>query len=89
MPNWSDRQIETHLEATEWHSLEQEGFPDAVIFANNGCVLEGTYEQVRYVPEQRYKQLAEVAREMFDDLEDLPSGADDYRKRLEDLGVEL
>lgn len=39
--------------------------------------------------EQRYQQLAEVAREMLDDLEDLPSGADDYRKKLEELGVEL
>lgn len=39
--------------------------------------------------EQRYQQLAEVAREMLDDLEDLPSGADDYRKKLEELGVEV
>ena len=39
--------------------------------------------------EQRYQQLAEVARDMLDDLEDLPSGADDYRKKLEELGVEL
>lgn len=39
--------------------------------------------------EERYEQLAEVAREMLDDLEDLPSGADDYRKKLEELGVEV
>ena len=39
--------------------------------------------------EQRYQQLAEVAREMYEDLDDLPSGADGYRKRLEELGVEL
>lgn len=39
--------------------------------------------------EQRYQQLAEVARDMLDDLEDLPSGAEDYRKKLEELGVEL
>lgn len=39
--------------------------------------------------EQRYQQLTEVAREMYEDLDDLPSGADGFRKRLEELGVEL
>lgn len=39
--------------------------------------------------EQRYQQLSEVAREMYEDLDDLPSGADGYRKRLEELGVEV
>mgnify|MGYP000066900584 CR=1 FL=1 len=47
--------------------------------------LKENYERL----EQRYQQLAQVAREMVDDLEDLPSGADDYRKKLEELGVEL
>ena len=39
--------------------------------------------------EQSYQQLTEVARDMYEDLDDLPSGADGYRKRLEELGVEL
>ena len=39
--------------------------------------------------EQCYQQLTDVAREMYEDLDDLPSGADGYRKRLEELGVEL
>lgn len=39
--------------------------------------------------EERYQQLTEVAREMYEDLDDLPSGAEGYRKRLEELGVEL
>ena len=39
--------------------------------------------------EQSYQQLTEVAREMYEDLDDLPSGADGYRKRLEELGVEV
>ncbi len=38
---------------------------------------------------QRCQQLAEVARDMYEDLDDLPSGADGYRKRLEELGVEV
>lgn len=68
MTNWIDKQSEAHLEATEWLSFGQEGFPDAVIFANDGSVLDGTYKQVRYIQEQRYQQLAEVAREMLKEI---------------------
>lgn len=39
--------------------------------------------------EQSYQQLAEVAREMYEDLDDLPSGAEGFRRQLEELGVEL
>lgn len=39
--------------------------------------------------EQSYQQLTEVAREMYEDLDDLPSGADGYRRQLEELGVDL
>lgn len=39
--------------------------------------------------EQRYQQLTEVAREMYEDLDDLPSGAEGFRRQLEELGVEL
>lgn len=70
MTNWIDKKSEAHLEATEWFSFCQEGFPDAVIFANDGSVLDGTYKQVRYIQEQRYQQLAEVAREMWQYIAD-------------------
>nr|DAZ06754.1 MAG TPA: hydrolase [Caudoviricetes sp.] len=39
--------------------------------------------------EERYQQLTEVAREMYEDLDDLPSGAEGFRRKLEELGVEL
>lgn len=96
MPNWIDKKSEAHLEATEWFSFCQEGFPDAVIFANDGSVLDGTYKQVRYIQEQRYQQLAEVARNLFKRTLVAYGGEDvsiveidDYRKQLEELGVEL
>lgn len=96
MTNWIDKQSEAHLEATEWLSFGQEGFPDAVIFANDGSVLDGTYKQVRYIQEQRYQQLAEVARKMLKHLCSVCDGGDvynediaDYREGLEELGVEL
>ena len=54
---WEEPTNETHLEGTEWHSLDQRGFPDAVVFANNGSPLDGTYKIRRYVPEQRCRQL--------------------------------
>lgn len=38
---------------------------------------------------QSYQQLTEVAREMYEDLDDLPSGAEGFRRQLEELGVEL
>lgn len=95
MPNWIDKKSEAHLEATEWFSFCQEGFPDAVIFANDGSVLDGTYKQVRYIQEQRYQQLAEVAREMWHyvvahNTPNVP-GVDMsvFETRLEELGVEL
>lgn len=42
-----------HLEGVEYHggTLTPHGFPDAVVFANDGNPLEGTYETRRYVPE--------------------------------------
>ena len=96
MPNWIDKKSEAHLEATEWFSFCQEGFTDAVIFANDGSVLDGTYKQVRYIQEQRYQQLAEVARNLFKRTLVAYGGEDvsiveidDYRKQLEELGVEL
>lgn len=96
MTNWIDKQSEAHLEATEWFSFCQEGFPDAVIFANDGSVLDGTYKQMRYIQEQRYQQLAEVARNLFKRTLVAYGGEDvsiveidDYRKQLEELGVEL
>lgn len=100
MGNWIDNKSEAHLEATEWFSFGQEGFPDAVIFANDGSVLDGTYEQVRYIQDQRYEQLAEVAREMITALEVayIATGTNrewnscvikGYKKRLEELGVEV
>lgn len=95
MTNWIDKKSEAHLEATEWFSFCQEGFPDAVIFANDGSVLGGTYKQVRYIQEQRYQQLAEVAREMWHyvvahNTPDVP-GVDmsGFEEQLEELGVEL
>lgn len=95
MTNWIDKKSEAHLEATEWFSFCQEGFPDAVIFANDGSVLDGTYKQVRYIQEQRYQQLAEVAREMWHyvvahNTPDVP-GVDmsGFEEQLEELGVEL
>lgn len=39
--------------------------------------------------EQSYQQLTEVAREMYEGLDDLPSGAEGFRRQLEELGVEL
>ena len=100
MPNWIDKKSEAHLEATEWFSFCQECFPDAVIFANDGSVLDGTYKQVRYIQEQRYQQLEEVARGMITALEVayIAIGISrewnsyvikGYKKRLEELGVEL
>lgn len=108
MTNWIDKKSEAHLEATEWFSFCQEGFPDAVIFANDGSVLDGTYKQVRYIQEQRYQQLAEVARDLYKAVEPMhescnedtclnlidegwPSDAClyDFRKQLEELGVEV
>lgn len=60
------------------------GVPD-----HQDCMFN-CWEPSRYhTLEQRYQQLAEVTRDMLDDLEDLPSGADDYRKKLEELGVEV
>lgn len=99
MPNWIDKKSEAHLEATEWFSFCQEGFPDAVIFANDGSVLDGTYKQVRYIQEQRYQQLAGVAREMYAALhinehcsmEFIRDKGDceQFRNQLEKLGVEV
>lgn len=96
MPNWIDKKSEAHLEATEWFSFCQEGFPDAVIFANDGSVLDGTYKQVRYIQEQRYQQLEEVARNLFKRTLVAYGGEDvsiveidGFRKQLEELGVEL
>lgn len=41
-----------HLECAEYHNaIAPHGFPDAVIFANDGNPLEGTYETRRYVTE--------------------------------------
>lgn len=95
MPNWIDKKSEAHLEATEWFSFCQEGFPDAVIFANDGSVLDGTYKQMRYIQEQRYQQLEQVAREMWHyvvahNTPDVP-GVDmsGFEERLEELGVDL
>ena len=51
-----------HLEGTEWNTITPHGFPDAVVFANDGSVLDGTYETRRYVPEQRFEQLKQVAK---------------------------
>ncbi len=50
-----------HLEGTEWNTAVPHGFPDSVVFANDGSVLDGTYEIRRYVPEQRFEQLERVA----------------------------
>lgn len=54
-----------HLEGTEWHTITPSGFPDAVVFANDVSAIDGTYEMQRYIPEQRYQQLAEVARDLY------------------------
>lgn len=54
-----------HLEGTEWNTVAPHGFPDSVVFANDGSVLDGTYETRRYVPEQRCQQLEQVARELY------------------------
>lgn len=99
MNDWIDKQSEAHLEATEWFSFCQEGFPDAVIFANDGSVLDGTYKQVRYIQDQRYQQLEQVARELYKDLERVSDKRLERSKRenmlethfnkLYDLGVEL
>lgn len=95
MPNWIDKKSEAHLEATEWFSFCQEGFPDAVIFANDGSVLDGTYKQMRYIQEQRYQQLEQVAREMWHyvvahNTPNVP-GVDmsGFEEQLEELGVKL
>lgn len=53
------------------------------------CASPGDYIAATDTLEQRYQQLEQVARKMLEDLEDLPSGADDYRKKLEELGVEV
>ena len=85
-----------HLEGTEWHTITPSGFPDAVVFANDGSAIDGTYEAQRYIPEQRYQQLEQrfyqlekVAKEMINgailnrDLQWI------YKKELEDLGVNV
>ena len=102
------RKKPVEIEAVQWDGMntveilefarESASFKyhDAVIFANDGSVLDGTYKQVRYIQEQRYQQLAEVARNLFKRTLVAYGGEDvsiveidDYRKQLEELGVEL
>lgn len=53
-----------HLEGTEWHTVTPEGFPDAVVFAKDGSVFDGSYETRRYIPEERYKELYQIAQDL-------------------------
>lgn len=86
---------DTHLEGTEWHTLDQVGFPDAVIFSNNGSPLDGTYEIRRYIPEQRFQQLEQVAKEMLAEIRSCQNdcgwwhNAEDFGEQLEELGVDV
>lgn len=59
------------------------------VWKNQPCGLPHDFVLNTDTLEQRYQQLSEVAREMYKDLDDLPSGAEGFRRQLEELGVEL
>lgn len=72
-----------HLEGTEWNTAAPHGFPVSVVFANDGSVLDGTYETRRYVPEHVDEWgLTEQDRAVLS----MAAENDELKQRFEQLG---